>query len=148
MRWGQRRKSVTDRLITGVEKRIYIYIYTISYSIKGDRKLCSHCESAFALARRNPTDRQSILHSALLLARVMYDSDPERKSETPLLTKHPLHSPLPAVPLLRPILPVLPPRAPPREVRSPVNVASRRRGVHSLSPPFFPFPSPREACRS
>lgn len=68
-----------------------------------------------------------------VLARVMYDSDPERKSETPLLTG----IPPPAVPLLRPI-PPYPPLVSLREARSPVNVALRRRCTASLPPLSFP----------
>lgn len=68
-----------------------------------------------------------------VLARVMYDSDPERKSETPLLTG----TPPPAVPLLRPI-PPYPPLVSLREARSPVNVALRRRCTASLPPLSFP----------
>lgn len=68
-----------------------------------------------------------------VLARVMYDSDPERKSETPLLTG----TPPPAVPLLRPI-PPYPARIPPRG-----SFAGERRveeTVYGLS--ASPFVSP------
>lgn len=91
-------------------------------------------------ARAQKSDRSSVYIAQRSLARVMYDSDPERKSETPLLTEHPLR---PAVPLLRPILSV-PPLVPLREVRSPVNVASasrRRRTQPLVLPPSLFFRS-------
>lgn len=67
-------------------------------------------------------------------ARVMYDSDPERKSETPLLTGYPSTRRLSASPY-----PTRTPLVPLREARSLVNVALKRRCTASLTSPFrFP----------
>jgi len=60
---GRYHKSVTLRLINSVEERSVHR--TVPNGIKQlDRKLCSHCENGLARVRRNPPDRQSVLHGA------------------------------------------------------------------------------------
>lgn len=105
-------------------------------STERDRKLCSHCESRLSrlYARAQKSGRSSVCTYCTdpAPARVMYDSDPERKSETPLLTD----TPSPVVPLPYPAR-VYPACTPPRG-----SLTGERRVEETVYGFFAPLPAP------